>query len=502
MTSPAPSTPSRRSAQDVLATLLDPGTFSSWDEPIPAATGTYAAELAAAADKAGTDESILTGSGSLGGHRVAVIVSEFSFLAGSIGAATAGRIVAAFERAAQERLPVLALPASGGTRMQEGTPAFVTMVSIADAVAAYRQTGLPYLTFLRNPTTGGVYASWGSLGHLTLGEAGATIGFLGARVYEALYDAPFPTGVQTAENLAAHGVIDAALSLGEFAELARRLLDILALDPEASDATSPVDGEPAVEPVPADEVWDAVLRTRRPERPGVRALLEVSGAPVVVLSGTGAGERDSALVLAVTAFGDHPCVVVGQDRDAPDPIGAGGLRTARRGMRLAAELGLPLVTVIDTSGAELSGPAEECAIAGEIARCLADLVTLEVPTVALLLGEGTGGGALALLPADRVLAARNSWVSPLPPEGASAILHRTPDRAPELAAAQQIGAASLQHHGIVDELIAEQPDAADEPEAFTARAANAVARALASLADGDGDARRAARHTRWRQLAR
>ena len=104
-------------------------------------------------------------------------------------------------------------------------------------------------------------------------------------------------------------------------------------------------------------------------------------------------------------------------------------------MHLAAELRLPLVTLIDTPGAALSREAEEGGLAGEIARCLHDLVMLKAPTLAVLLGQGTGGGALALAPADRVLAAANGWLGPLPPEGASAIVHRDVDHAGEMAQA-------------------------------------------------------------------
>src|SRR3546814_6201074 len=96
-------------------------------------------------------------------------------------------------------------------------------------------------------------------------------------------------------------------------------------------------------------------------------------------------------------------------------MGPEASREARRGMRLAVELGLPLVTVIDTQGAALSKEAEEGGLAGEIARCLADLVTLEAPTLCLMLGEGNGGGALAFLPAATVIAAQHAWLSPLPP---------------------------------------------------------------------------------------
>ncbi len=133
-------------------------------------------------------------------------------------------------------------------------------------------------------------------------------------------------------------------------------------------------------------------------------------------------------------------------------------------MALAAGLRLPLVLVIDTAGPALSAEAEQGGLAGEIARCLAELVTLDTPTVSVLLGQGSGGPALAMVPADRVLAALHGWLAPLPPEGASAIVFRDVDHAPELAAAQGIRSADLLRNGIVDAIVAEHPDAADEPD--------------------------------------
>jgi acetyl-CoA carboxylase carboxyl transferase subunit beta len=150
-------------------------------------------------------------------------------------------------------------------------------------------------------------------------------------------------------------------------------------------------------------------------------------------------------------------------------------------MRLAAELRLPLVTVIDTPGAALSAEAEEGGLAGEIARCLSELVTLEAPTLTLLLGQGSGGGALALLPADRVLTAQHGWLSPLPPEGASAIVHRDTAHAPEMAESQGVRSLDLLANGIVDRIVPERPDAADEPEEFCRRVGAALQQELAAL---------------------
>jgi acetyl-CoA carboxylase carboxyl transferase subunit beta len=487
----------RLSARALLDLVFDDGSWTSWDVPpqqqdIPPQ---YAAELARAAEKAGTDEAVLTGEATLDGARVAVIACEFAFLAGSIGKAAADRLVAAIERATAEGLPILAAPRSGGTRMQEGTPAFVQMVRITAAVAQHKAAGLPYLVYLRNPTTGGVMASWGSLGHMTIAEPGALTGFLGPRVYEALYGKPFPAGVQTAENLYAHGLIDHVVAPEDVADLAGRALRIL-MAPRTGVAEVP---PPQDEPVPDVEAWDAVTRSRRPERPGVRGLLRYAAHDVIPLNGTGQGESDPGLLIALARFGDAPCVFLGQDRRGQTkdhPLGPGALREARRGMHLASELGLPLLTVIDTQGAALSVEAEQGGLAGEIARCLADLVTLPAPTLCLMLGEGNGGGALALLPADRVVAAQHAWLSPLPPEGASAIVHRDLDHAPEMARAQQVRALDLHRRGIVDRIVAEKPDAADEPEEFCRRVGAVLEHELAGLlARGPGSvADRSARY--------
>jgi acyl-CoA carboxylase subunit beta len=154
--------------------------------------------------------------------------------------------------------------------------------------------------------------------------------------------------------------------------------------------------------------------------------------------------------------------------------------------------------VIDTPGAALSPAAEEGGLAGEIARCLADLGALPVPTVSVLLGQGAGGAALALLPADAVLAARHAWLTPLPPEGASAILHGTVDRAPEVAEAQRIRAVDLQQAGAVDRIVDERPDAAAEPGAFVLRTARAIEAELHRLTEMPAAQRRAARRGRLR----
>jgi len=490
-------------ARQLIDLLLDPGSFTCWDTPVEAAPADegYRAALGRARERTGLDEAVTTGRGLVAGRPVALVVSEFGFLGGSIGVATAERITLAVERATAERLPLLALPVSGGTRMQEGSAAFLCMVRITAAVQAHQAAGLPYINYLRSPTMGGVFASWGTLGHLVLAEPGARLGFLGPRVYEELRGVQLPAEVQRAETLAARGLIDAVVPPGELAGVLNRALAVLGGRPTTP--TAEVAHEEAAAPPP--DAWDSVRRTRRTERPGARELLDRTAEGLLPLSapGSGDGAGSGALVRALASFQGQPAVVVGQQRQVAGgerPFTAADLQCVRRTARMAEQLGLPLVTLVDTAGAELSVQAELDGVALEIARCLNTLVALRTPVLAVLLGQGSGGGALALLPADRVLAAQHAWLAPLPPEGASAIVHRDGDHAAELARAQGIGAYDLKAVGLVDEVLPEYPDAAEEPAEFCARVGSAVAAALAALAGEPEAARLAARARRNRRL--
>lgn len=184
------------------------------------------------------------------------------------------------------------------------------------------------------------------------------------------------------------------------------------------------------------------------------------------LRGTGAGRR--ALSLAITRLGGRACVVIAHDRRAElegRRLGPHDLRDAQRAVRLAEELRLPLVTMIDTVGAALTDDAENGGLAAEIAECAATLGGASVPSVSVLIGEGAGGGAMALFPAARRLALPAAWFSPLPPEGSSQLLNGSPARAAEVAELQRIGSRWLLEDGVIDEIV---PDVDGIPAAVAA----------------------------------
>ena len=273
--------------------------------------------------------------------------------------------------------------------MQEGTVAFLQMIGITAAVARHKEAGLPYLVYLRNPTFGGVLASWGSTRPRDdrrarrldrLPRPAGLRGALRRAVPRGRADRREPGRARTdRRRRPARGGRRGRRPGAAACCAARRPGTATSRGAERPTAE---DGTDADDPEDGRSAWDVVTASRREDRPGVRRLLRTAATDVVGLSGTGAGEKDPGLLLALARFGGAPCVVLGQDRRGQSmtaPLGPAALREARRGMHLAEELRLPLVTLIDTPGAALSREAEEGGMAGEIARCLQDLVMLKAP---------------------------------------------------------------------------------------------------------------------------
>jgi acyl-CoA carboxylase subunit beta len=495
-------------APDLIDAVADAGSYRPWDaelrswDPLRFSdTRPYTDRLTEASRRAGAGESVLIGGARLRGRPLVLIAGEFSFMAGSIGVATGELVARAFDRATEERLPVLAMPVSGGTRMQEGSLAFLQMVKTTVAIRRFREQGLCYVAYLRHPTMGGALASWASLAHVIFAAPGALIGFTGPRVIEKTTGQPFPEGVQVAENLRDHGLVDDVVAYEELAERVARVFAVTCESPAHADQQADQEVDPGRLPGPMD-AWASIECSRRADRPGAGKLLACA-SEVTSLRGDRAGQDDPGCVTALARLGGIPVMLVAQTRRAGERgprLSAAGYRKARRAMLLADELRLPLVTVIDTPGAELSRQAEEEGLASELARCIDTMTAIRSPTLAVLLGEGSGGGALALFPADRVVSAEHGWLSPIAPEGASAILYRTSERAPELAAAQAASSEALLYWGIVDEVVAEDGCAADTPQAFLDRMAGVITASLRALVADDPEERLARRHRRYRTV--
>ena len=211
-----------------LSSVLDPGTFRELFEKLPAGDPLsfpgYKEKLQAAQRKTGLTEAVVTATGAIGGHKCVVGVLDSRFLMGSMSAAVGEKLTLAIGYATRNRLPLILFAASGGARMQEGILSLMQMAKTSAALARFSEKGLLYISVLTDPTTGGVTASFASLGDIILAEPGALIGFAGPRVIQQTIGETLPEGFQRAEYQEEHGFVDAVVPRVRMRETLSQLL--------------------------------------------------------------------------------------------------------------------------------------------------------------------------------------------------------------------------------------------------------------------------------------
>ncbi|MFG2100135.1 acetyl-CoA carboxylase carboxyltransferase subunit alpha [Micromonospora echinaurantiaca] len=486
-------THARLGAPDRLRQLVDSGSFTTLPDR-PAEVDPigfvdvlpYPHRLTAARAGTGLAEAVLCGTATIGRHPCALAVMDFRFLGGSLGSAVGELITRAAERALADRVPLVLVTASGGARMQEGALSLMQMATVSQAVAALREAGLLTVSVLTDPTYGGVAASFATNTDVVIAESGARMGFAGPRVIRQVTGRALPDGFQTADFLLRHGQVDMVVprralrsrltALLAAARAARRpdpAPDVRPSQPAAVDAAATATSASAAGG-PAGDAWATVRAARHPGRPTTLDYLESAFDDFVELHGDRLGGDCPAVVGGLARLAGHPVMVIGHQKGHTTAelvarnfgmASPAGHRKALRLMRLAARLGLPVVTLVDTPGADPGVAAEQQGQAAAIAENILALTMLPTPVVAVITGEGGSGGALALAVADRVLMLRHAVYSVISPEGCAAILWPDRGAAPQAARALRLTAPDLCRLGVVDEVVPEpDPAAQDDPE--------------------------------------
>jgi len=225
----------RIGAQERLRLLVDEGSFRPHDEGVAPEdplrfkdSRRYVDRARDAARKSKSSEAILCGEAAILGRPLQICAFEFDFMGGSMGSVVGERIARAAERALRLRTPLVIVSCSGGARMQEGLISLMQMAKTASVLARLGKAGLPYLSILADPTTGGVSASFAMLGDVVIAEPRALIGFAGPRVIEQTIGGKLPDGFQRSEFLLAHGLLDMVTERAKLRETVSRLLDFFA----------------------------------------------------------------------------------------------------------------------------------------------------------------------------------------------------------------------------------------------------------------------------------
>ncbi|MDI9497435.1 MAG: acetyl-CoA carboxylase, carboxyltransferase subunit beta [Bacillota bacterium] len=506
----------RIGAPERIALVVDADSFVEHDRGLssvdPIGFDGYLERLAQLRRRTGLTEAVVTGRATIGGLPCHIGAMDSRFLMGSMGSAVGEKITRLFERATAAREPVILFTVSGGARMQEGILSLMQMAKTSAARGRHRDAGLLYIAVLTDPTTGGVTASFASLGDYMISEPGTLIGFAGRRVIEGTIAEKLPEDFQRAEFLRDHGFLDMIVNRHELRQVLEKLL-LWHRGPVSSlpgDAV-PAAGDEEMQTAPIERTGSECLaQIRQKGRPTASLWLELIFDDLLELKGDRRFGEDEAVWGGLALLDGRPVTVIATQKGSdlaenqrfhfgmPHPE---GYRKALRLMKEAARVGRPIITFIDTPGAYCGVGAEERGQGEAIAVNLMEMMRLEVPVVSVVTGEGGSGGALAIAVSDRLAMLSNATYSVISPRGFASLLWKDASREEEAADSSAITAFDLRRFGVCDEILAEPEDGAgSDPELVARRIKRYFLDSLAELEAFSGEELQSRRYERFRRL--
>ena len=454
--------------------LVDDGSFIEWNKTMPISNPLdfpdYETKLEEERQKSKLNEAVVTGEATIGNVRTAIAVCDARFMMSSMGRVVGEKITAAVEKATEEKMPIIIFSCSGGARMQEGMISLMQMAKTSAALKRHHEAGQLFISFLTDPTMGGVSASFAMLGDIILAEPKALIGFAGPRVIAQTIGTKLPEGFQSAEFLLEHGFIDAIVERSEQRSVLKKILRAhtsgfkKVARQESQDENTEKVTEKRQKVKAPKTAWDSVLLSRRPDRPTAKDYIDRLFSFFLELHGDRLSGDDGAIIGGIANYYGKPVMVVAQQKGKsikenkirnfgmPNPS---GYRKALRLMKHAQKFNMPIICIVDTPGAFCGIEAEEKGQAEAIARALFEMSDMTVPILSVVIGEGGSGGALALAVANEVWMLEHSIYSILSPEGFASILYKDAKKSKEAAEVMKITSKELLGLGVIDRVIKE-----------------------------------------------
>ena len=347
--------------------LVDDGSFIEWNKTMPVSNPldfpNYELKLEEERVKTKLNEAVVTGEATIGNVRTAIAVCDARFMMSSMGHVVGEKITAAIEKATQEKMPIIIYSCSGGARMQEGMISLMQMAKTSAALKKHHEAGQLFISFLTDPTMGGVSASFAMLGDIILAEPKALIGFAGPRVIAQTIGTKLPEGFQSAEFLLEHGFIDAIVERADQRSVLKKLLrahtcgfkKVKKME-EVGDNAKIVDHKQPKVKQPKS-AWDSVVLSRRADRPTAKDYIDKLFGFFMELHGDRLSGDDGAIIGGIANYNGKPVMVVAQQKGKnlkenkirnfgmPNPS---GYRKALRLMKHANDFGMPIICFVDT----------------------------------------------------------------------------------------------------------------------------------------------------------
>ncbi len=503
------------SARERIESLVDTDSFSeinrdmiSLDPLSFSSSGSYNSSLFQDQRRTGLTEAVLTGTAAIAGTPVMLIVLDFGFMGGTMGCVVGEKVTLAFERAVKRGLPTVAIVTSGGARIQEGVLSLMQMAKTVAAANRLNEAGLPFISVLANPATGQAYGSFANLADIILAEPGAIVGFSSLRVIRRASDEPLPSDTHSAESHLEHGMIDAVAQRSDLRSVIGVLLDLLGARYRLAEMNG---GRAAAASSPRPQAWTSVQMARHESRPTAADYLSRMLGHFVELHGDRAYGDDPSIISGVGQIAGQTVAIIAQQRETAADADASaqgesrttpeGFRKAQRAMQLADKFSLPLITLVDTGGPDLSVDAEARGLGSAIANTMARMSGISVPTISVVIGQAGSGGALALGVADCALMLERSIYTAVSPEETAEVIYQDASRAEEAASSMRLTAHDCLEMGIIDRIVAEPPNGAHSDADEAARLLQkALVVELARLAPQPAKKRGKARYSKYRGM--
>ena len=422
---------------------------------------TYDEQLSESQDRTGLTEAAVTGTCKIDGRSIMLVVLDYGFMGGSMSSVVGEKVALAFEMAARRSLPVVALVTGGGARTQEGVLSLMQMAKTVTAANRLKEAAVPFVAALANPSTGQAYGSFANLADIIIAEPGSVVGLSPIRTMMEATGRQLPADAHTAEHHLRQGLLDNVVDRERLRERLSQLLGLL-VAPEAIRL-----GRRAVSrlqaPAVADtETWESLDAATHEERPDALYYMRHILESFFEICGDRVSSDDRSVVGGIGRLRGYPVAAIGQQRSHSRDSDRGryyvhpdGLRKAQRIIGLAARFNLPLITFIDSQGADPRLESEEQGVGNAIAGSLSMMLEAPTPLVSVIIGEAGNEAALALSLSDRILMQQYAIYSPIS-------LHHTvggPARerylTREAAEALMLTARDCQELGIVDQIVPE-----------------------------------------------
>lgn len=454
-------------ARERVGIVADLGSFRETNSTVVSVDPLIIQDPPLAADRSATQfpvgETVVTGRVTIGGREAVLVVVDMAMTRGSIGIVTGERICLAFEDAAQRRVPLIAICSGGVQTDRESLLTFAQKVRIASVAGRLQRNGVPFVSVLTHPTTGAFFTGLGNHANLIFAEPAAQLG-LGPNRSRG----PIDLGTASSEEMLTAGMIDGIIERTALRDRLVTTLDVLTSRGMPRPSASPV-----WTTVPRGRGSDDPAVTHDPQRPDPAAYLDRILVGLIEIHGDRTGAADPNLIAGI---GQIEGVTVGLIGVRRAPLTAEGFRTVVRLYRLAGQLEIPVVSLIDSPGLPDVSAVEGAALSNAIAQAMRVAVSLPIPTVAVVTGIATGPGAMSLTVADRVFMLEHALYS------TSGLDRPVPSGIAPAASGGVWGARESLRLGIVDGVIPEPAGGAQaDPDGAAQQLRLTIIHALAEL---------------------